>query len=115
MRIALALCVALALGACAHADVALNSSHSSASGTSVTTGGAGLQINASGGLAAALAAGVIVAAAMSQPEDSDAWPRYRSLSEWFSGQPAPEMDPSRSVSEQDCSRPIAGSGNLKCR
>jgi hypothetical protein len=29
--------------------------------------------------------------------------------------PAPPMDPTRKVSEQDCSRPIVGDGNLMCR
>jgi hypothetical protein len=30
-------------------------------------------------------------------------------------EPRPELDPSRPVSEQDCTRPIALGGNLKCR
>ena len=107
MRAALALFAALFLGACAHTDVEINS------GSSVTSSSAGLQVNASGGLAAALAAGVIVAATLSEPGDFR--PRYRSLSEWFSGPSAPEMDPRRAVSEQDCTKPIEGAGNLRCR
>ena len=107
MRTALALFVLLVLLGCAHADVAVNS------GSSAVTTSAGLQVNANGGLAAVLAAGMIIAVGMSEP--SEPAPRYRSLAEWFSGPPAPVMDASRSVSEQDCSRPIAGSGNLKCR
>jgi hypothetical protein len=35
--------------------------------------------------------------------------------EWLRGRLAPEMDPERRVSEQDCTRPIELSGNLKCR
>lgn len=100
----------MALGGCAHTDVAINSSHS---GSNVVTSGAGVQVNASGGLAAVLAAGVIVAATLSEPGDSR--PRYRSLSEWFSGPAAPEMDSRRAVSEQDCTKPIEGAGNLRCR
>jgi hypothetical protein len=56
---------------------------------------------------------MIIAVGMSQP--SEPAPRYRSLAEWFAGPPAPEMDASRSVSEQDCSQPILGTGNLRCR
>jgi hypothetical protein len=115
MRTAFALCAGLLLGACAHTDVAINSRHSAASGTSVTSGSAGLQVNASGGLAAVLAAGVIIAAAAREPDHGFAWPRYRSISEWFSGPAAPEMDPGRPVSEHDCTKPIQGSGNLRCR
>jgi len=107
MRTALALIAALVLGGCAHTDVAVNS------GSRSVTTRAGLQVNASGGLAAALAAGMIIAIGMSEP--SEPAPRYRSLAEWFAGPPVPEMDPSRSVSEQDCSKPVAGSGNLRCR
>ena len=106
-RTALALIAALFLGACAHTEVALNS------GSRSVTTSAGLQVNASGGAAAVLAAGMIIAVGMSEP--SEPAPRYRSLAEWFANEPIPEMDPSRSVSEQDCSRPIVGSGNLKCR
>ena len=115
MRNASALCAALMVSACAHTGVALNSAHSTRSATSVTSGSAGLQVNASGGVAVALAAGVIIAAAASEPDEGTAWPRFRSIAEWFSGPAVPEMDPSRSVSAQDCSRPVTGSGNLKCR
>jgi hypothetical protein len=107
MRTALVLVGALYLSGCAHTDGAVNS------GSGSLTTRAGLQVNASGGLAAALAAGMIIAVGMSQP--SEPAPRYRSLAEWFAGPPAPEMDASRSVSEQDCSQPILGTGNLRCR
>lgn len=29
--------------------------------------------------------------------------------------PAPEMNPDRSINEQDCTKPIELSGNLRCR
>jgi hypothetical protein len=107
MRTALALIAALVLGGCAHTEVAVNS------GSRAVTTNAGVQVNASGRVAAVLAAGMIIAVGMSEP--SEPAPRYRSLADWFANEPAPEMDPSRSVSEQDCSKPIVGSGNLKCR
>jgi hypothetical protein len=110
MRIAGSVFVAVVLGGCAHTDVALDSS-----GTARVRSGGSVQVNASGGAAAVLAAGLIIAAAASEPGDGDTWPRFRSVAEWFSGPPAPQMDSRRSVSEQDCTRPITGSGNLKCR
>ena len=82
MRIVGFVLVAIVLGGCAYTDVAIDSTRSSGSGASVVSSSAGLQVNASGGAAAVLAAGLIVAGTMS---------------------------------EQDCTRPITGSGNLKCR
>lgn len=105
----------MTLGGCAHSDVAIHSPHEAGSRTSVTSGSVGLQVNASGGLAALLAGGVLLAAAASEPDESYRWPRFRSISEWLSGPAAPPMDPARKVSEQDCSKPIASSGNLRCR
>lgn len=90
------------LGACAHTDA--------------TTSGSGLQVSGNA-VTAALVAGVIIAGTMSERDDPP--PRYRSISEWFWGPPAPAMDPGRTVSEQDCSKPIPPErkmlGNLKCR
>jgi hypothetical protein len=107
MRTGLALITALLLGGCAHSEVAVNS------GSRSVTTNAGVQVNASGRVAAVLAAGMLIAVGLSEP--SEPAPRYRSLADWFANEPVPEMDPSRSVSEQDCSKPIVGSGNLKCR
>ena len=97
MRALFAVVAAIVLGACAHTDVAIHSS-----GATQVRSGASVQVNASGGLAAALVAGAIIAASVSEPDD-------------FAGAPVPAMDPNRKVSEQDCTRPVTGSGNLKCR
>ncbi len=84
----------------------------------MVTSGAGLQVNASGGAAAALAAGVVIAGTVHDVNNPPP-PRHESFSEWFWGRPAQEMDPDRTVSEQDCTKPITPegetSGNLKCR
>ena len=88
-----ALVLLLLVPGCAHHEVALNT------GASVVSTRANVQVDASGGVAAALVAAGLVAATV---HDLKA-PR------------APEMDPTRSVNEQDCSQPIAGSGNLRCR
>jgi hypothetical protein len=112
----LPLILLLLLAGCAHHEVSLNAGASSASGTRVVSSDAGLQVNAGGsGVAAALIAAGVVAATVHDLRDPQPMPRYRSLAEWFAGPAAPEMDPSRSVSEQDCSRPIASAGNLRCR
>ena len=115
MRNALVL-VALLLGACAHSDVGINSRSVSAPGSTLTSSGASIQVSGSA-MAAVLAAGVIVAGTLSERDDPPA--RYHSLSEWFSGAPAPEMEPGRKVSEQDCTKPLSREaemrGNLRCR
>jgi hypothetical protein len=112
MRIALALSV-VALGACAHADVAVDSRSASTSGSTVTTSGVGLHVSGNA-VTALIAAGVIVAGTLSERDDPPP-ARYRSLSEWFSGPAAPAMDPERKVSEQDCTTPPIGGGNLRCK
>ena len=109
--------LATVLAACAHTDVSVNAGTSSrtTSGTSVVSSGAGVQVNASGGLAAAIVAGVVIAGTAHDLNNPPPPPRYESFSDWFWGRPTPAMDPDRTVSEQDCTKPIAGSGNLKCR
>ena len=111
------LLLATVLAACAHTDVSVNAGSSSrtASGTSIASSGAGVQVNASGGLAAAIVAGVVIAGTAHDLNNPPPPPRYESFSDWFWGRPAPTMDPERTVSEQDCTKPIAGSGNLRCR
>ncbi len=115
--ILLAAVLSLVLAACAHTDVSLNAGTSSrtAPATSVVSSGAGLQVNASGGLAAAIVAGVVIAGTAHDLDNPPPPPRYESFSDWFWGRPAPTMDPDRTVSEQDCTKPITGSANLKCR
>ena len=84
------------LAACAHTDVSLNA-------------------RMSGGLAAAIVAGVVIAGTARDLNNPPPPPRYESFSDWFWGRPAPTMDPDRAVSDQDCTKPIATSGNLRCR
>ena len=113
----LAAVLAAVLAGCAHTDVSLNAGASSrtGSGTRIVSSGAGLQVNASGGTAAALAAGVVIAGAVHDLNNPPPPPRYETFAEWFWGRPAPQLDPDRAVSEQDCTKPITGAGNLKCR
>ena len=89
-----ALVVASLLVGCAHTSVGINSS-GTAGGTTSASG----QIAASGSGAAAIALFALAVAAIHAAT-----------------QPAPELDSSRRVHEQDCSRPIQHwSANLQCR
>ena len=81
----------------------------------MTTGSAGLQVNASGGVAAALVAGVLIAGTVNDLNNPAPTADYRSFSGWLWGRPTPAMDPSRTISEQDCSKPVENAGNLRCR
>lgn len=103
------------LAACAHTGVSVNSGAPPASGTHVVSNGAGLHVNASGGVAAAIVAAGIIAGAAQDLREPEPMPRYWRFSDGFWSRPAPELDPTRSVTEQDCTKPIEGSGNLKCR
>jgi hypothetical protein len=94
---------------CAHTDLSVNN------GSSVRTSSAALQVNASGGVAVAIVAAGVAAATVSDLRDPQPMPRYQSFSDWLWGRPAPAMDPERTVAEQDCTKPIETSGNLRCR
>ncbi len=108
---------ATVLAACAHTDVSVNAGTSSraASGTSVVSSGARLQVNASDRLAAAIVAGVVIAGTAHNLNNPPPQRRYESFSDWFWGRPTPAMDPGRTVSEQDCTKPVESGGNLRCR
>jgi hypothetical protein len=58
---------------------------------------------------------MFMAAAAEDVREPRPYPGFASLSDWWRGPLAPELDPSRIVSEQDCSRPVALGANLKCR
>ena len=110
----LALIVSLLLAGCAHTNVGVNASGSAAGGT--TSVGAQITAGASGGAAVALFA--IAAVAIHATEASNGGTTYRAnpFAAITSTRPAPELDGSRRVNEQDCSQPIRNwSANLKCR
>jgi hypothetical protein len=101
----------LLLAGCSHVRVDA-SSHGSAG----IPGGAEASVHVHGrSLAALVIAGMFLASASEEMRDPRPLPSFSALSDWFWGEPKAELDPSRSVSEQDCSRPVALEGNLKCR
>ena len=86
------------------------------SGTSITSGSAGLHVHAgSNSFAAALVAIALLAGAIEYSRDPRPFPSPSALLP-DATPAAPQLAPGRIVNEQDCSRPIADpSANLKCR
>lgn len=106
----------LIAGCSAHMRVNSNMAASTAppAGTTVTGGSAGLQIHSSS-LATLIIAGMFVAAAVEDAREQRPFPSFATFKDWFSPPPAPELAPGRIINEQDCTRPVELSGNLKCR
>jgi hypothetical protein len=108
------LVLAFVLVGCAHSNVSLNASGSAAGGTSTVSG----QVSAGGSGAAAVALFAIAVVAIHGSEISNGVTTYRDnrFDDITSTKPPLELDGSRRVNEQDCSKPIKDwSANLKCR
>ena len=109
----------LLLAGCSHVTIDASSNSSAgtvvpSSGTTATSGQVGVHVN-SGALAAVIIAGMFVAAAAEEARDPRPFPSFSTFADWFRGKPAPQLDPNRPVNEQDCSKPVELTGNLKCR
>jgi len=119
MKALVALVAALLLAGCSHATIDA-SSHTSvgsavpATGTSVTSGSVGVHVH-SHSLAAVAIAGMFIAAAIDHSREPREFPSFSSFADWFRGTPAPQLAADRPIAEQDCTRPIELTGNLKCR
>ena len=120
--IALVLLLTLA-GGCSHTKIHASASASTgqaalparSSVTSTATGGS-VSVHVHSNSAAALViAGLLVASAIDYAREDLPFPSFSTFSDWFRGTPAPELSPDRAISEQDCTRPIELSGNLRCR
>ena len=106
------LAAALAAG-CSHAVVGVNSGAAVSTGTTVTSGAAGLTVS-SGSLVPVIAAAMIIAAGIDYSRNPQPFPSPSAL--FVQSPPAPELAASRRVSEQDCSKPVDLSlGNLRCK
>lgn len=95
----------LLLAGCSHASIHAGSNLTSSANVYVQ----------SGSFAAVVLAGMYMAAAAEDVREPRPYPGFASLSDWWRGPPVPELDPSRIVSEQDCSRPVPLGANLRCR
>ena len=74
--------------------------------------GARVQVNTGNALGALLLGAMLTAAAV---EDVREPTTYASFSDWIWSQPVPPLAVDRAVSEQDCTKPIELTGNLRCR
>ncbi len=72
------------------------------------SGSGGLQVQGGRPLAFVILGGALLATAV------DGEPRSTALSD-VGARPVPEMTADRSINEQDCTKPIELSGNLRCR
>ena len=102
-----AIALVLVCAACTQTQVNVNSS--AAPRSAVVSG---VQVSGSGTIAALAVAGLVAAAAVEDGREPRMSP---GLSDWLWSRPAPEMRPDRSIQEQDCTKPIELSGNLRCR
>ena len=107
MRAVAVVLVLVLASACTHVQIGATSNVSAASTTA-----AGLQVQGGGALTAVLLAATLVAGATQDLRE----PRpFRPFYDWTGTRAAPEMKPDRAVSEQDCTKPIELTENLRCR
>ena len=90
------LALLLLLAGCSHASIHAGSNLASSASVYVE----------SGSFAAVVLAGMFMAAAAEDVREPRPYAGFASLSDWWRGPPVPELDPSRTVSEHDCSRPV---------
>jgi hypothetical protein len=106
-----ALCLMLVLGACSHVQIDARSD----SRPAVSSGSASVHVQGSNTLAALVLAGMLIAGAAEDARNPQPFPSLSVFSDWMTPRPAPAMQPNRVISEQDCTKPIATDGNLRCR
>src|SRR5512138_2987622 len=88
----------LSIEGCAHVQVGATSTGSA--GTVASSSAATMQVHAGGPLAVVILGGMIAAAA-DDGQNAGPYP--------------PPMDPNRAVNEQDCTKPIELTENLRCK
>jgi hypothetical protein len=106
---AIALALLIGCTACAHTQVGVNSN--ARTSNSVVSG---VQVSGSGTFAALTIAAFLAAAAAQESREAP-MDRSPAFADWSWSRPAPEMHPDRVIEEQDCTKPIELSGNLRCR
>ena len=107
--LALVLCTA-----CNHMQAQYVTTVSSGSTAVVTSNASAVSIQ--GGPLGVLLLGSMILAATMDPRLSDSSMNYAMFSDWSAPRTPPEMQPDRSISEQDCTKPVDFSaGNLRCR
>jgi hypothetical protein len=122
MRAAVLVVALVGLNACSNALVKAsfnsNTGVPAPASAAVSGGQASVRVVSTGSSAAALA-GLFAFAALMSIEDAryaGASTSFASSDDPFWSRPAPELDPDRKISEQDCSRPLDLSlGNIRCK
>ena len=99
----------LMLSACIHVQIG------GTSGTPPAMSANGVQVQASGALTAVVLAGMLAAAATQDLRDPQPAPSRGLFDNWMGTRPRAEMKPDRAIAEQDCTKPIELSENLRCR
>jgi len=113
MRAVAALLLVFATG-CNHVQASYVATSSTSGGTVVASNGGGVVIQ--GGPLGVLLLGSMILAATMDPRLSESSMNYAMFSDWSAPRTPPEMQPDRSISEQDCTKPIDFSaGNLRCK
>jgi hypothetical protein len=106
----LALCLMLlVLGACSHVQV------DARSGARTVNSNASVHVHGGNSLAAVGLAAMLIAGAAEDVRSPQPFPSLSVFSDWMNPRAAPAMQPDRAVSEQDCTKPIQLSDNLRCR
>ena len=115
MRAASWLCIAALAGCSAQANVRIGTGAPNvAPGTSVTTSSVGAPVQSGSAAGTLLAIGILAAAWYGS--DSDGYGAGDRMNLTGGGGRIPQLDDTRSVNEQDCTRPIENwSANLKCK
>jgi hypothetical protein len=104
---AFALAFVIVCTACTQAQYAASVN----SGTVVNTSSVHVQANASSVFGIALVAATIAASASQDPGAAGTYPGF---TDWIWSRPPP-MNPDRAIAEQDCTKPIVFTENLRCR
>jgi len=104
---ALAVLLLSLVAACSHVNY--SSTAATTPGIAVSSSGGGLHVQGGRPLVFIILGSALIATGV------DGEPRPLMFSDSMGMRPAPEMSPDREIAEQDCTKPIELSGNLKCR
>jgi hypothetical protein len=79
--------------------------------------GATVHVNTGNALGVVLLGGMLTAAAAEDFREPQMYPALSnpSLADWIWSPPPPAMSPDRPVAQQDCTKPIELTGNLRCK
>src|SRR2546427_642199 len=98
---------------CTYTRANYSGTASTSSGTAVGTSSGALQVQGGRPLAVVIRGGLLIANAVDDgPRTS---PSFAVFSDWMGTRPPPQMNPDRAISEQDCTKPIELTENLRCR